>query len=188
VPLRPAQVHPHQVLREVGGVRAARLRVDRDQRLPRVVLTAQQRAHLELVDLGPQRGQLTRCLLFGGLVVLAFGQVEQQLGVVQALTQASQPVQLRLQVGKPPMHLLPTIRVRPQLRVGGLLAQIGRFPLHFARIQHGLDAVELRGQRRDLIGGIGTCHAGKPNRAPKGTRHPAQRANLKEQTRYPALS
>ena len=58
VPLRPAQVHPQQVLREVGRVGAAGLRVDRDQRLPGVVLAGQQRAHLQLVDLGPQRGQL----------------------------------------------------------------------------------------------------------------------------------
>ncbi len=188
VPLRPAQVHPQQVLREVGRVGPARLRVDRDQRLPRVVLAVQQRAHLELVDLGPQRGQLGRRLLLGGLVVLTFGQVEQHLGVAKALTQAGQPGQLRFQVGKPPAHLLRTILVRPQLRVGGLLAQISRFPLHFARIQHGLDAVERRGQRRDLIGWIGTCHAGKPNRAPKGSPHLAQRANLRDQTRYPALA
>ena len=176
VPLRPAQVHPQQVLGEVGGIRPARLRVDRDQRLPRVVLAVQQRAHLELVDLGPQRGQLTRRLLLRRLVVIAFGQVEQHPGVAQALPQSGQPAQLRIQVGKAPGHLLPTIRVRPQLRVDGLQAQISRFPLHFARIQHGLDAVERRGQCRDLIGGIGTCHAGKPNRAQTGSPHPARHA------------
>jgi len=95
------------------------------------------------------------------------------VGVVQAPAQAGQPGQLGFQIGKPPGHLLPTIRVRPQLRVGGLLAQIGRFPLHFARIQHGLDAVERRGQSRDLIGGIVTSHAGKPNRGPGRSPHPA---------------
>ena len=57
--------------------------------------------------------------------------------------------------------------------VGGLQTQIGRFLLHFARIQHGLDAVERRGQCRDLIGGIAACHAGKPNRAQTGSPHPA---------------
>jgi hypothetical protein len=91
VPLRPAQVHPHQVLREVGGVRAACLRVDRDQGFPGVVLARQQGPHLELVDLRPERGQLARRLVPGGRVVLAFGQVEQHLGVPEALMQAGQP-------------------------------------------------------------------------------------------------
>ena len=47
VPLRPAQVHAQQVLRPVGGVRAAGLGVDRDQRLPGVVLAGQQGPDLQ---------------------------------------------------------------------------------------------------------------------------------------------
>jgi hypothetical protein len=41
------------------------------------------------------------------------------------------------------VHLLRTILVRPQPRIGGLLAQISRFLLHFARIEYGFYAVEL---------------------------------------------
>jgi hypothetical protein len=154
-----AQVHPHQVLREVARVRAARLRVDRDQCLPGVVLTGQQRAHLELVDLGPQRGQVAQRLLFGGLVALALGrQFEQHLGVAQPLVQAVQPGQLRLQVGQPAVHLLRAILIGPKPRVGGLLAQAIHLRLHDGRIEHRLDAGELGRQSRDLVRGIDTCH------------------------------
>jgi hypothetical protein len=160
VPLGPAQVHPHQVLREVRGVRAAGLRVDRDQGLPGVVLPGQQGTHLELVDLGAERGEVADRLDPGGLVVFALGQVEQHCGVAEPLVQRGQPAQLGLQVGQPSAHLLRPVLVSPEPGVGGLLTQAVRLRLHSSEVEHRLDAGELRRQCRDLIGGIGTCHAG----------------------------
>src|SRR5579859_8129204 len=96
-------------------------------------------------SISARRPALTVGLVFGGLVVLHLGQVEQHLGVAQALTQAGQPGQLGFKVGKPPGHLLRPILVSPQSGIGGLLAQVRCLPLHFARIKHSLDAVELRG-------------------------------------------
>jgi len=159
VPLRPAQVHPEQVLREVGRVGAARLSVDRDQRLPGVVLAVQQGPHFQPVDLAAQGGELTSRLLPGGRVILGFGQLEQHLGVAEPLVQAGQPGQLGLQVGQPPGYLLPPVLVRPQLWIKGLLPQAFRFCVHGGRIEHRLYAGELRCQCRNLIGGVNTCHA-----------------------------
>src|SRR6185437_17089737 len=54
--------------------------------------------------------------------------------------------------------------VLPEGRVGGLLTQVGDLSAHRLRIDYGLDGVELGRQFRYLIGGIGSCHAGKPTR------------------------
>ena len=75
VPLGPAQVHPQQHLGEVGGVDAAGLGADGDQRLARVVLAGQQGADLERVDRLAQRGQLGVGLGDGARVVLVLGQL-----------------------------------------------------------------------------------------------------------------
>ena len=52
--------------------------------------------------------------------------------------------------------------VFPQSGIRGLLAQVRGLGTHRVRVKNGLDGVELRRQFRDLIGGIGSCHAGKP--------------------------
>ena len=85
VPLGPAQIHALQVLREVGRVGAARLRVDRHQGLAAVVVAGQERTHLELVDLLAEHGQLALRLGSGRLVVLAVGQLKHHQGVVEPL-------------------------------------------------------------------------------------------------------
>jgi hypothetical protein len=90
--------------------------------------------------------------------------LEQHLGIREPLVQAGQPGQLRFQVGQAAPHLLRPGLVSPQAGVSGPLAQVSGLGLHAARIEHRLDAGELRGQCGDLIGGIGTCHAGKPTR------------------------
>ena len=48
--LGPAEVHPHQHLGEVGGVDAAGLGADGDERLADVVRAGEQGADLELAD------------------------------------------------------------------------------------------------------------------------------------------
>jgi len=94
VPLGPAQVHALEVLREVGGVGPTGLRVDRDQRLARVVLAAQQGADLKAVDLLAERGEVADRLLAGVLPDLEVGlvvrELEQHPGVIETLAQASQ--------------------------------------------------------------------------------------------------
>jgi hypothetical protein len=169
VPLRPAQVHPHQVLREVRRVRAARLRVDRDQRLPGVVLAVQQGAHLELVDLPAQRGQLAHRLVRVGSS-FSLSARSNSTRCRRAAGAGGQPGQLGLQVGQPAGHLLRPVLVSPKPGVGGLLAQAVRLGLHSPGVEHRLYAGELRRQCRDLIGGIGTCHAGKPTRGARAFR------------------
>ena len=164
VPLGPAQVHPLQVPREVLGVGAARLRVDRDQRLADVVLAVQQRADLEGVDVLAHRREVGDRLVPGGLLVHLLGELEHHLGVGQPLPQAFHPRQLALQVGQPPGDLLRARLVLPEPRVGGLLAQVGRLDAHRLRVDHCLDGVELGRQFRYLVCGIGSCHAGKPTR------------------------
>ena len=94
------------------------------------------------------------------LIVFALGQLEQRLGVVQPVPQAGQPAQLGVQVGQPAGHLLRPVLVSPKPGVGGLLTQAVRLGQHSSGVEHRLDAGELRRQCRDLIGGIGTCHAG----------------------------
>jgi hypothetical protein len=122
VPFRPALVHAHQVLREVGGVGPARLRVDRDQRLAGVVLPGQQGPHLELVDLLAQGGQVALRLGAGRLVVLAVSELKHHPGVVQPLPQVLQPGQLALEVGQTAGNRLGVLLIAPQVRIGGLLA------------------------------------------------------------------
>jgi len=164
VPLRPAQVHPLQVAREVLRVGAARLRVDRDQRLAGVVLAVQQRADLKEVDLLAHPGKLGDGLVGGGLVVLVVGQLEQYADIGEPLPEALHPVQLALKVGQPPGNLLCPRLILPERWVGGLLAQVKDLGAHRLRVDYGLDRVELGRQFRYLIGGIGSCHVGKPTR------------------------
>src|SRR6185437_13748673 len=67
--------------------------------------------------------------------------------------------QLAFQVGQTASDRLRPVLLLPQCRVGGLLPQVGHLGSHRLRVDHGLDAVELRRQFRYLIGGIGSCHA-----------------------------
>ncbi len=85
MPLGPAQIHPHQVLGEVGGVGAARLGVDRDEGLAFVVLPGQEGTHLELVDLLAQGREVALRLGAGRLVVFTVRQLEHHPGVVEPL-------------------------------------------------------------------------------------------------------
>jgi len=153
-----------QILREVRGVGAPGLRVDRDQRVPRVVLAGQQRADLELVYLPAQRGQVTGRLLAGGLVVLGIGQLEHHPGVVDALAQLGQPAQLTVQVGEPLGDRLGPFLIVPETGVGELFPEPVRLPLHRGRVQDGFHVAQLGRQFRELTCRIGTCHGGKPTR------------------------
>ena len=174
MPLRPALVHAHQVLREVGGVGAARLRVDRDQGLAYVVLPGQEGTDLEPVDLLAQGREVMLRLGPGRLVVLALGQLEHHPGVVESLPQALQPGQLALNVGEAPGNRLGVLLIAPQVRVGGLLTQALHLNLHSVGIKNRRYAGELRRQFRDLISGICCCHGGQPMRAGACWRMPAR--------------
>jgi hypothetical protein len=96
--------------------------------------------------------------------VLVVGKLEQDADVGEPLPEAFHPVQLALKVGQPPGHLLCPRLILPERRVGGLLTQVKDLGTHRLRIDYGLDRVELGRQFRYLIGGIGSCHAGKPTR------------------------
>jgi hypothetical protein len=98
------------------------------------------------------------------LVVLVVGKLEQHAGVRKPLPQVFQPTELPLNVGEPPGNFLCPRLVLPQRWVGGLLTQVGDLGAHRLRIDYGLNGVELGRQFRYLIGGIGSCHAGKPTR------------------------
>ena len=78
------------------------------------------------------------------------------------------------------MYLLAPVRVGPQLRIGGLLAQAFRLGPHGGRVEDRLYAGERRRQCRDLLGGIKTCHAMSLLKR--------SRALVASQTRYPALA
>src|SRR5580698_2930904 len=144
VPLGPAQVDPAQALGPVCRVGAARLRVDRDQRLARVVLTGQQRPDLQLVDLLAEHRQVAGRLFPGRLVALALGQLEQHLGVLEAAVQALQPGQLAVEVGQPAGDRLRLLLVFPQPGLTRALPEHVGFFSHGLRVEDGLHAGELR--------------------------------------------
>src|SRR6185437_6229674 len=121
-------------------------------------------ADLEVVDVLARRPELGDRLVVGVLVVLVLGKLEQHAGVLKPLAQAFQPAKLPLKVGQPPGNALRARLVLPEGRVGGLLTQVGDLSAHRLRIDYGLDGVELGRQFRYLIGGIGSCDAGKPTR------------------------
>jgi hypothetical protein len=100
----------------------------------------------------------------GRLVVLALGQLEHHPRVVQPPHQGVQPGQVALDVGQPARHRLRVLLVRPQVGVGGLLAQARGFAAQRVRIENRRYAVKRRRQSRDLISGIGSCHGGQPMR------------------------
>ena len=164
VPLGPAQVHPLQALRPVGCVRAARLRVDRDQRLTGVVLAGQQGADLQLVDLLAQAGQVP-----GRPPRVSAGRARSRRartspGCRRAAAAGCPAGQLAFEeesrrVTACACSWSSQSRGRRHAPAGvGLLA-------HRLRIEDGFDAGELGRQFRELVRGVGSCHAGKPTRS-----------------------
>jgi len=69
VPLRPAQVHPHEHLRPVRGVDAARARRDREHGISLVVRSGELRLERRLGDLVGERRELARDVGLEGRVV-----------------------------------------------------------------------------------------------------------------------
>ncbi len=169
VALRPAQVHPHQHLRPVGGVHPSGLGLDRDQRVPLVVVAGQQRPHLELVDLPAQPPGFRLHLDPGRRVVLGLSQLVQHLDVVQPAPQLGHPPDVALNMGQPAGHPLGGLRVVPQAGAAGPLFEVGRLPAERAKIEHGLDAGQRRGQLLELGGDVDghgiAGYAAAPDRA-----------------------
>ena len=142
VPLGPAQVHPHQHLGEVGGVDATGARADGDERLARVVLTGEQRAHLERLDGLAERNLVSACLGEGVFVVLRLCEFDQDGEVVEAGAQAGDAVVLGLQDGQAAGHPLRIGLVVPQVGHRDFFAQLGDLGPHPVEVEHGLDAAE----------------------------------------------
>jgi hypothetical protein len=75
VPLRPADIHPHQHLGPVLRLGPARAGMDRQQRVPAVVGSLQHRLELEGLDGAVERVGLTRHLLLQRGIGLGFQQL-----------------------------------------------------------------------------------------------------------------
>ena len=138
MPLRPADVHPHQHLGPVGRVHPAGLGADGHQRLALVVLARQQRADLhrlevlaELLELGVRLGQRVG-------VVLLRGQLEEHRQVVEALSQRLDPAQLALSVRELTGDLLGSGLVVPEVGIGGLVFQLFDAAPQAVDIEHAL--------------------------------------------------
>ena len=138
MPLRPAQIHPHQHLGEVGRVHPAGLRTDGHQRLALVVLAGQQGAHLLGVDLLLHGDQLFLRLHQRVRVVVT--QLEQHIEVVQALPELLDVPELGLRVGELAGDLLGVFLVVPEVRDAGRFGKLGDGDLELVDVHDGLDA------------------------------------------------
>src|SRR5664280_2660418 len=125
---------------EAGGVDAAGLRPDGDQRLPLVVLAGEQSADFLGVDLGLQGHEFLLRLDQGVRVVLA--QFEQHRQVVQPLPEILDPLQLGLGVRELAGDPLRLLLVVPQVGRAGRLGEFGDGGLELSDVHHGFDARE----------------------------------------------
>ena len=151
MPLRPAQVHPHQHLSPVGGVDATRAGRELDDRLALVVLPRQQGPHFQRRDLLPQRGQVLDRL--GHQVLVA--ELECCLDVIDPATQSLDPGQVTLEVAQLAGQRLRTCLVVPQLRVGRLLFELTHSPAHAVDVEHALDAGKRGVEFLELLSRVG---------------------------------
>lgn len=168
--LRPAQVHPLQLLGEVGGVDATGLGADVHQGLAGVVLTAQQRPDLHLVQGLLDGGELGLGLGTGVRVVLLLGHLEEHGEIVDPRAQRFGLPHLRLEVGQLAGDLLRLVRVVPQGRRGRLLLEHGDVCPQLVEVQNGLDRLHGRGEGLELFGYVDDCHTPSVTAPPGGKR------------------
>ena len=126
VALGPAEVHPHEHLREVGGVDATGLGADGHEGLADVVRAGEQGADLELAD---RLAQATSS-------ASASASIEESLSdsassymtrdVVEAAAQALDALDLVLGVRERRVDGLRVLLVVPEVRGGGLLVEVGQ--------------------------------------------------------------
>ena len=158
VPLGPAQVHALQLLGEVGGVDAAGLGADVDQRLAGVVLAGEERADLHLVQRLADGGQLGLGLGAGVRVVLVLGELEEHPRSSMRPRSASA---LRSSAWRWESLLVifcAALRVVPQGRRRRLLLEHGDVCPQLVEVQDGLDRPHGRGEGLQLFGYIDDCH------------------------------
>ena len=161
VPLGPAQVHPQQHRREVGGIDPAGLRPHGDQRVALVVLPRQQGADLQRLDLALQRLQLALGLGQGARVVLLLAEFDQHREIVDAPPEPGQAVDFGLQPGQLRGDGLRIVLVVPQARGGRLDLEFGDLDPFAGRVEDALD----RAQRPVERGQVGEKICGSHNRA-----------------------
>jgi hypothetical protein len=153
VPLRPAQVHPHEHLGEVGRVDASGAGADGDDGLALVVLAREEGAHLELADVPLEGGQLTLGLRHGLRVATVLGaHLDERLEVLDALVHPDDPLELGVgprQLGRDPLGPLLVV---PEVRDGGLLLQVGDLAAQPVEVGHLAHRVHRRAQGPDLLG------------------------------------
>src|SRR5690606_23763059 len=147
-----------ELLGEVGGVDAAGLGADVDQRLAGVVLAAEEGADLHLVEGLLHLGELGLGLGAGVRVVLLLGHLEQHGEVVDPASQCLSLPDLGLEVGELAGDLLRLFRVVPEGRRGRLLLEHGDFCPHLVEVQNGLDRLHGRGEGLELFGYVDDCH------------------------------
>ncbi|MPM14454.1 hypothetical protein SDC9_60816 [bioreactor metagenome] len=161
VPLAPAQIHPHQHLGEVRGVDTTGLGADRHDGVALVVLTGQQRAHLERVEGLAQRPGLLVRVLEHRVVVLLDGQLDHHLEVLESLAQVGEPLHLGLECRQARRHPLRVVLVVPQVGGRHLLLQLGDLDLHGRRIGHRFDLPEGVLEVGDGLVDVFGCHEGE---------------------------
>ncbi len=157
--LGPAQVHAHEHLGEVGGVDAARLGPDRDQRLALVVLARQQRADLQRGDLLPQLRPIGVGVGGGGRVRLVLGELVEHRQVIEPAPQVLQTPQLALGVREAAGDLLRGLLVVPQVGLARLVGQVGDLGAQPGEVGHRLDALQSGGELLEVGCSVGVHNA-----------------------------
>ncbi len=194
--LGPAQVHALQHLRPVHGVDAALTGVDGDDRVGAVVLTRQQRGHLELVDGGTHLLEALGDLRGGALLVLLLRELVEDVEVVEPVVELVVATQIRLDPRQLGRDLARVLGVVPEVGGRRLLLELGQ-PRPFridvkdssGRAPRG--AAARRGRRRGsrACGGaprrrLGRCYRPAGGAHPRGTSH-GDRIRLEGDERAP---
>jgi hypothetical protein len=122
-PRRPAQVHPHQHLGPVTGVRATGARVDGYDGVRGVLLAAEHPPELRIGELGVGFRELLGDLAAGLGVVGLDRQLEQDVGVLEAPRDAIVRLDVALDAALLAQDLLGLFAVFPQVGTRGLLLQ-----------------------------------------------------------------
>ena len=121
--LGPAQVHAQQDLRPVLRLGAARARMDRHDGVARIVVAGEQCLGFDAVD---QFVQAIQVALQFGVDVFAFtGEIKIGADIIGAARQVAFQGQHVLQTLALTHHLLRSRRIRPEVRIGRLLFDLG---------------------------------------------------------------